>query len=243
MEQRKQGGEVRVAVCDDEAAVRKLLTEYTERFAKAEGVTVGLSLYKSGEELLQVDYSLFDLLYLDIQMPGIDGMETARTIRRKSSGLRLVFITNYEQYAIEGYEVQAFRFLKKPIDYGRFCDVTRKTIASIKKDNGFVAIKSKSGMRHLNLTDITYCETSKRHVLIHTTGGNVDSTLSMKSLEEALGDRFFRCHTAYLVNLRHIKEVLPGTVVLSDGSSIPVSKHRRTSFLEKVMKHWGESLL
>ncbi len=173
----------------------------------------------------------------------MSGMRTAREIRTTNHELRLVFVTNYEQYAIEGYEVQAFRFLKKPIRYVQFFEIMNKIVADIHKDRSHFAVKNRSGVHHIRTSYVLYAETYRRRTLLHTIEGDVECNQSMSALERELGAQFFRCHAAYLVNLKHVQHIAPTEVVLANQVSLPISKHRRSVFLQAAMNYWGETVL
>lgn len=235
--------EVRIALCDDDENVRSTLANLAARFSRETGAPLNTYAFEDGESLLRSNTADYDVLFLDIQMPGLDGMQTARRLRSFNRDIRLVFVTDYEQYAIEGYEVQAFRFLKKPIRYEQFFEIMSKTIEGIRQDRSRFSIKNRSGVHYVRSSHILYAETFRRHTLLHTAEEDIECSLSMSSLENELGTQFFRCHTAYLVNLKHVQHVASAEILLANRERIPLSKHRRAAFLQAAMNYWGKTIL
>lgn len=238
---RMQG--VRIALCDDDENVRNTLANLAARFSQETSIPLSTHDFENGESFLGSSAAGYDVLFLDIQMPGLNGMQTARRLRSFDHDIRLVFVTDYEQYAIEGYEVQAFRFLKKPILYEQFFEIMNKTVEGIRQDRNRFSIKNRSGVHYIRSSHILYAETFRRHTLLHTIEEDVECSLSMSSLENELGTQFFRCHTAYLVNLKHVQHVASTEISLANRKRIPLSKHRRAAFLQAAMNYWGKTIL
>lgn len=236
---------IRAAVCDDDASIRKTLCAYLKRFAESRDIELDIQVFESGAMLLQDGYQALDLLIMDIQMPSISGLDTARAIRKTNGAMTIIFVTNFVQYALEGYEVQAFRFLLKPLDYPQFARVVGEAIGRIHaQSQAFLNIRAKNGMMRLPIDAISYIETEKGHVFIHTDQGAFSCFSPMRDMESALaGHNFFRCHSAYLVPMAKIQTVLRQDVSLCDGTLIPLSKHRKKALKEALAAFWGDKFL
>ena len=236
---------LKVAVCDDDVSIRGMLREYLDRFSSASGIETSATFFESGEALLQGELGDLDILILDIQMTGISGLDTARRIRATNQRLTIIFFTNYIEYALEGYEVQAYRFLLKPLTYEHFSTVVGEVLTELQaRKKATLVIPTKAKTSHISVDSILYVETYKGHVLIHTENDTIESFASMKETEEALKPHpFLRCHTAFLVSLREIKSITQQDVLLKNGQSLPLSKHRRKAAKEALTVFWGEQFL
>lgn len=235
-----------IAICDDTTEIRLLLQQYFKKFEAEADFPLALDAYASGEALLKADPTSYDLLILDVQMEGMNGIETARRIRQAGGQMTIIFFTNYVQYALEGYEVQAYRFLLKPLTYEQFSDVVGTALRQMReRKQDCLNIRQKDSVTRIVIAEIAYVETERGHIVLHTKGKEtISSSMTMKEIEETLSiHRFFRCHTAYLVNMREIKKVTQQSVVLKEDTVIPLSKHRRKEMKEALALYWGEQFL
>lgn len=234
-----------VAICDDELDIRRLLQAYLKRYAEEKHMDIRTILFSDGIEVEKADLSSVDLLILDIQMPKRNGLDAARTIRRRNQSLPIIFFTNYVQYALEGYEVQAFRFLLKPLDYSQFSNVVGKALAQINQmHDSYLVLHANDEMIRLPIGEITYVETDRGRILIHHRGQITSCRSTMQSIESTLiPHHFFRCHKAYIVSLREIQTVRLTDIILSDHTVIPISKHRKKELKENLAIYWGEQFL
>ena len=231
---------IKIIICDDTNSELAVIKECLVSYSLSEQLKVDIKCYSSGIELLEHQIEDVDLFFLDVEMPELNGIETAKNIRKRNDHCEIVFITNYIQYALQGYEVQAFRYLLKPIDAEQFKEVADHLFEKIKKLSSYIQIKGRSETHRLFVKDILYAETSQRHVLIHTKMAVIDCYTTMEKLEEALSAHgFFRCHSAYLVSMNEISKVHGNDAVLKDGTCIPVSKNRKKNFKQALTDFWG----
>ncbi len=187
-----------------------------------------------------------DIIFVDIQMPDLTGLDLVRKLEYQPA---IIFTTAYNQYALEGFHVDAVDYLLKPVDYPEFLKASEKAkqwicgrnkIMNIKSDNGFLFIKSEYKVIRIDLNTIKYIEGMNEYVRIHRENAKpVMSLLSLKSIDEKLPvDQFMRVHKSYIVNLRKITEIESNTVLCADGRVIPVSNLYKERFQEYLNKNF-----
>lgn len=227
---------MQIAICDDEKEIRDMLAEKIQRIYP-EAV---LSLYQSGEELL-LSYKQPDILLLDIQMSGKDGMETAREFRRNNKKTILIFVTALEEYVFQAFDVGAFHYLVKPFDDIKFEEVLRNA------EEQFEGTKKKApsliittGGKHItvNPEEIVYAEVFDRKVVLHTIHTDIEYYGKMKELEKKVGDDFYRPHRAYLVNFNYIRKYDATTIYLEKGQAL-MAKQNYKEFV-KCYLHYNQ---
>ena len=162
---------MRVALCDDESYVLSVLEDYFQRYADKNGGDFSLIKFTSGIPLLKYveENNDLDIIFLDIQMPELNGIEVAHIIRKKDADVKIFFLTSIIKYALEGYKVNAERYLTKPLNYGRFQKELERVIKALDLENKrFFIEKNDEGVFKINLSDILYIETVGRNTRIHT---------------------------------------------------------------------------
>lgn len=223
---------IRIAVCDDENAVCEYLrAAVTDLLAQAD-LDGSVTVFPDGEPLAaayEAGAADFDLIFLDITMKTCDGLTAAKRVREVDRDVMIVFISASGEYVFSGYEVRAFRYLLKPELKNGFAGVFRDCLRELTGANE-AAFSYQSGgeTRKIAARDILYFESDRRKVTVHTAGGRTDSFYGkLDAVEETLKKHdFVRCHQSFLVNARRITAVRTGSLSLSDGTSLPVSKHR-----------------
>ena len=234
---------LRIAICDDDQVCRATAENMIRRLAEEEALTVCVLGYSSGEELLADYPENLDILLLDIEMPGINGIETAREIRKTDPELTMVFMTSFAQYAIEGYTVKAYRYLLKPLGYPSFSQELREVFRTLYyRCDPDIVVRNDQGLFRLTVKDIQYAETApNKHVRIHSAANSVLCYQTMQSVEGLLEPyrMFFRCHTSFLINFHAVSEITGNDVRLISGALIPVSKHRRKDMLTEYTRFLG----
>lgn len=224
-----------VAICDDE----QVICEQIENLIKKEKPNCQIILFSSGEDLLNTTYH-FDIIFLDIQMEGINGMETARRLRNQKEEVILIFISGFKEYVFEAFDVSAFHYLLKPIEEIKFMEIFAKAVAELeKKKNSEEAflIKSKGRTILVDKKTILYIESQNRMINIHTTKETVRIYSDMKMLEQELGNGFYRCHRGYIVNLGYIAEYGRETISLTNGEVLYLSRRKYREFVKRYMDY------
>ena len=228
-----------IAVVDDEKAIREHICGLVEEQQPGSRIEA----YATGEELL-ASGKRFDIVFLDIQMEGMNGIEAARSLREKNANLGvedtvLVFITGIRDYVFDALDLYAFQYLLKPIDEGKFAEVLERAVreAAKKKERRVLFIKSRN--LTLDQSEILYIESRAKKVEIHTAGAAqaVEIYAAMDELEGQLGENFYRCHRAYIVNMDCITEYDSESITLTNGDRVYLTKKKYGEFVKAYMWH------
>jgi two-component system response regulator LytT len=233
--------ELSLAFIDNEENQLSLLKSYCLRFEKENQLTIVPHFFSSGFDFLEKYPSSLDGVFMDINMPGMDGMETARKLRGFDASVPLLFITNLAQYAIEGYKVQAMDYVLKPVSYFDFANECKKILRrKPSEDQDSILIKERAKVRRVLCRDILYISIFNHDVTIFTSEpeGNLTFRGSLKEMEQKLSpSRFSRCNNCYIVNLEFAQEIRDGAVLLMDGTRLAISKLRRKPFLNDLTRY------
>jgi len=228
---------MKVGVCDDEDILREEVIGLCRKFKEMNLIDFEIAWFKSGDELLKYQDPI-DILFLDIQMKGTNGMKTAEIIREKDDSMTIIFLTGFKGFMQEGYRVKAFRYLLKPVKEDDFIKVLAEAIKDITKNSRAILVKGGSTV-FLKLKDIIYIEydNEKRCTLIRTKKCYYESTTSMNDWESILntGD-FFRVHKAFIVNMKYIEEI-GKNVIMENGEKVEVA-FRQITKLKKASKEY-----
>lgn len=217
-----------IAVCDDEPVDRKQVAKMTEEICRQESIHPEITCFVNAEKLLQElqNGKQYDLLLLDVMMPVQGGMELARQLRSKDMETPIVFISSNREMALQGYEVSAARYLAKPVDEGHLREALLFCYGLRQKSRELL-LPVNGGTRKVAPKDIYYIEIIGRKCRIRQEKEEWDTSLSIDELEEMLLNQgFIRCHQSFLVNCRYVRDFRTSSMELTDGRSIPVSKHR-----------------
>ncbi len=227
---------MRVAICDDDrescARLRSLI--------KKQEPDCEVACFDTGKRFLEAK-GHFDILLLDIQMEEMSGIEVARILRINQEKTILIFVTALKEYAAEAFEVSAFSYLLKPVEPEKFCRVFQSACREVRKNESaggsqlFFQTRARSYV--VQKKEILYVESHKRKVEIHTLGENITIYATMKSMEELLGDGFFRCHRGYLVNLAYVAEYGTGAVRLKNGENVYLAREKYSEFAKTYTKY------
>lgn len=232
---------ITIAVCDDEKYLTDQIRKLVSDFFRGKNMEASVVCFSNGEDLLKYDKSI-DILFLDIQMNGMDGMEAAKELRSRNFGGYIIFITILKEMVFQSFEVQAYDYLVKPIEEKKFKRTMERLFASMKNVNEEKLLVQKGYERSIiSFDDIVFCEIIDRKVYLHLASAEVvDFYDRIENLEARLDSRFFRCHRSYLINLKYLKSYKNGVAYMENGKEIPISRLRGKAFSEVVLQYMKE---
>ena len=229
---------IRIAICDDEKYMSDQIQELACAFFGRRNRETAIRRFSCGRELLEYDGQI-DILFLDIQMKGMDGMETAKRLRAGKFRGFLIFITVLREMVFQSFEVQAYDYLVKPIEEARFEKTMERLLASMCSAGGSSLLVQKGyESRIIQKDDIVFCEIIDRKIYLNLASGEVvDYYERIENLETKLDSRFFRCHRSFLINLGHLRGYKNGTAYMDNGREIPVSRLRGKEFSSVILEY------
>ena len=234
---------MKIAIVDDEAASTELIRGFIGKYQKAHGTMFAVAEFKDGLDFISNYSADYDIVFMDIKMPFLNGMETAKTLRTLDKAVALIFVTNMAQFAVKGYEVDALDFLLKPVTYFDFALKMDKALVYLaKREKSVLCVKTAVGIAKIVVSDIYYVEVKGRYVTLHTAGGAVEMHESMKNVEQELAnEKFLRCDNSFLVNLAYVTRIDANSALVA-GKQIPVSRAKRKKFMDALTIYLGKNI-
>ena len=232
---------IRIAICDDEAPTRA----YLASLIRAQDCPCEVVEYASAGDCL-ADHRGIDLLFLDIELnaTGPDGMALARQIREGNPAVQpvIIFVTGYERYVFDAFDVGAFQYLLKPVDEEKFAQVFARAVEQIEAGrvqpqlSHALTLQSAGTSRTVPLDSIYYIESSNHKVVLRLKDGKFSCYAKIRDLEAELGDQFFRVHKGYLVNLAYVEGYSKTELTLTNGEKLLISKYKYPDFVKAYLR-------
>ena len=230
---------IKIAICDDEANIRA----YLSSLIGAQSCPCEIVEYASAGDCL-ADHREIDLLFLDIELAPscLDGMELARKIRERATMTQpvIIFVTGYERYVFDAFDVGAFQYLLKPVDEEKFAQVFARAVAQIgtakEKPGRVLTLQSANTSKTVPLDSIYYIESSNHKVELHLKDGEFACYAKIGDLELELQEQFFRIHKGYLVNLSYVDGYSKTEVTLTNGEKLLLSKYKYQDFVKAYLR-------
>lgn len=229
---------MKVAIVDDEREMRDILTEYIQRFSRESEIEMEPTVFTSGIQFLENYKLIFDIIIFDIDMPGLNGIDTARKLREIDQNVVIIFVTNIAQYAIMGYEVDAVDYIMKPISYFDFSMKFHRTVSkAVQKREHLLQIETAEGIRKLRVSSLVYIEVLSHYLYYHTTKRDYKARGNISDIEkELIKYNFVRIHRSYIINLKYVNKVLSKEVTVL-GKIFPVGRNYKDSLKEEYLKY------
>lgn len=231
---------MRAAIIDDTKEDAEHLLSCLEKYKTEHKMEIQVDVYYASFDFLEEYHSQYDVIFLDIEMPGSDGIEVAHEIRSKDESVGIIFVTNMAQYAIKGYEVNAIDFVVKPVGYYVFAEKLEKAIHFFKKRERKTMLLSKEGnIYRVSLSDILYIEKNKSDLVFCTAQGEFTERGTIKLLKEKLeGAPFAECSSGCLVNLSKVTCVGKEDILVGE-IKLPLSRRLKKQFTQEYIGYIG----
>lgn len=231
---------MKLAIVDDDPNITKLLSQYVEKYVKQYNLIIKTEVFHNPNDFLTSYNEGFDLVILDIEMPGLNGIETARELRRIDPSVILMFVTNMAQYALQGYEVEAIDYAIKPVTYADFALKLQKAFRYIQRNHDKkVVIHTQEGIVSLKMSDIFYIEVVRHYLIYHTLYGEYKVRGVMKEVEKQFQNHHFvRSNHCYLINLKYVVAI-EGNEARVQGHALQISRSKKKDFMLAFTRYMG----
>ncbi len=240
---------INIALIDDNLndlnTLKSFIDKYTESDELDSHIEVNITTYNDPTLFLNENNFKYDLIFLDIEMPKINGISLAKRIREKDSNVGLVFITNMAQYAINGYEVSAIDYILKPLDYYDFALKFNKIINFVKRNiSNYIYLKSvENNLIKVDVNEIIYVEIFSHYLIYHLENREIKVRGTISEAENNLSNYYFsRISKSFLINLKHVINIKLDNVLLTGNIELIISRLRKKDFLEAFYKYLGGGL-
>ncbi len=230
---------LKIAFVEDSQEETERMREYCERYQKEFSTEIDLTVFPNGLQFLANYQPVYQLVFLDIEMPILNGMEAAKALYEMDKEAAIVFYTNMAKYAIKGYEVNALDFLVKPVSYATFRTKLKKWMPKLsdRRQKEFVLNLTGGNIVRLRVSDVRYIEGVKHYLIYHTVNGDYKARGTVADAEKQFREEgFSRSISGCLVNLSYVTGIGKDTVSLG-SDALPLARLRKKEFMEEFMRY------
>jgi len=228
-----------IAVCEDKRADLDALCAYINDYCAGQSYVCNITAFETGEALLDAfSPGGFDLLFLDILLPGISGVDVARRIRESDRDCMLIFITTSEDFAMEGFHVHASGYIVKPVNHEKIAGALHACRHEFEKNSRAIEIPQSGESVLVSIADLFYVEVYDKESVFHMKRGVIRTRLKLEEIEKRLGGiPFLRCHRSYIVNMNYVDDMLENDFVMRNGDLVPIRVNGRKD-VRLAMANW-----
>lgn len=220
---------IRVAICDDDLPIAQKTKADVSKILDKYHATYDIELFQAGEQLLVSEH--FDITILDIEMGEVNGIETAKLLRKQHISSHIIFITSYEKYVFSAFDVEATHYLLKPVNVAKLEEVICRVLKKLEKKNvRGITVKNGSNMHFVTFSEMNYAEIYGRKITLHTTKNIYTFNGRLEELEQCLPDDFFRCHKSYIINLAKVTAYESEAAMFTTGETVPIARRKYSAF-------------
>lgn len=229
-----------IGVCDDEKECIERLVSFIEQYSDKKGINIQIEAYSQSAKFIKSfqQNPNYDFVFLDIEMGGFNGIEAAKIVKQRDRTIPIVFVSNFDQYALQAFSVRAFHFLKKPANRKEVESVLDMLFEEIKQSNAeeYLIVKVQQEVLKLLCSDIIYFEKRRNKIGIIMKNGEVEIYDTIKNLVTQLNEsKFTLIHQGYIVNMSAIKKIESKEVVLYDDRLLPLSRYKQKESKQKLL--------
>lgn len=225
---------MQIAICDDEKEFRNELKNVLIQYKTSKRIHIDIYEFDCGNALLDSKI-IFDIAFIDYQMPGLDGLETARQLRNKNCICSIIFVTNYPQFVFDSFEVQPFRFFIKPLDIKKTTFAMDNYLKQQSLLNPIIIIEN-GEQKKINSESIIYLEGNGKYCIIRTVDSVVQSSKTLLQVHELLPQHcFYRIHKSYVINMYCISSINASEITLTNGEKARIGRNRTAEFKKVYM--------
>ena len=231
---------MKIAVVEDNEEYAKTLGEYIQKYSSENNLDIAVVYFPNGERFLEEYKSDFDIIFMDIEMPMMDGITSSSKVREMDSECIIIFVSNFMKYAIKGYSVNALDFLTKPLDYNIFKNTMAKAVHRLNmKHHQSLTLQNGVETYRLDINEIVYIEVYKHRVIYHTTTTEYDVRGSLQESEKQLPpDQFIRCNSGTIVNLKYVTGIGKDSLIVLKRE-LSISRSKKKDVLNALTRYIG----
>lgn len=236
---------MKLAICEDEKIFQDVILEYLNPFLSKLS-DISIEVFSCGADLLEMYKrgNRFDLVFLDVEMPGLNGVEVGQMLRGIDESVMLIFTTSYHQYVRQALSINAFQYLFKPIERDVFNEEFERALTCYRRMKYIFQIKHNDEAYYIEVKDIIYIETCNRHLRLVTQNNRIEYIGKIREEEKKLaGYDFVRCHQGYLLNMKCIFKPGNGGFILTTKELIPISRQLKNEVMSKYNKYMSRCCL